>query len=136
MHWPFLKFAYKCDSCQVKEAIDKTFPAKFCRSIFPCSVFNYFFADLSKSCPFCNYGDVSMHFTVHLDAFYNFFFVGFQSAVEVMQPDTACFAGGGIIYFRWKVFSQLIIKSLFLPAADQVISIFDNHSPQLSNLIW
>src|SRR5450432_4330417 len=96
MHWIFPEFPYKNYGCQVKEAIYKTVPSKFSSTIFSWPVLDNFFTKLFKAGPFCNQGNIPVHFTIYLDVFYHFIFISFQPAVKIVQVNATYSPGGGI----------------------------------------
>src|SRR5687768_5641330 len=85
MHWLFRELANKRNRKKIEKTIYKTFPSKFGNTIFTGSVFNNFFTYFSKACPFRQYRYITMHFAVHLYAFYHFPFVCFQTTIKIVQ---------------------------------------------------
>ena len=77
MHGIFSKLANKHDRCQVKKTIYKAVPSKFGNAIFSWAVFHHFFPKFFEPRPFCEQGNIAVHFTIYFYIFYYFIFVSF-----------------------------------------------------------
>lgn len=96
LHGAFTEFTEKHDGAQIEEAVHKTLPAEFGATIFPRTVFYYFFSNLSKATPFGEDGNIAVHFTKYFDAFHNAVVICFQSAIKIMQMNTGVGTGNGV----------------------------------------
>ncbi len=135
MHGAFTKFTHKEYGHQIKESIHKTAPSKFGNPIFPWAVLHYFFAYFSESCPFGQHRNITVHFSIYLNAFNHFFSIGLKSAVKVMQfyfTHASCCC---IKKLTRNIFREGVIIPFLFPSAYQVKSIFYDHLSQFRYLI-
>src|SRR5690606_35019356 len=118
----------------IEETVHHALPAKFTVSEFSGLMLDNLFTNTGKSGPFGNNGDVAVHLTVHFDIFNYIEFIGLQTAVKIMQSDTACHTGNKIEKLRRQGFADRIL-AVFLPTAHQVEVFFPDHVHQIGYLL-
>ena len=80
-------------------------------------------------------GDISVHITVELDVLDDFSAIGLETAVEVVEVMNARDgAYGGVEELGGNGLREGVI-ALFLPAADEVVSFFLDHTVEFGNLV-
>ena len=120
--------------CLPKKAVHKAAHPKFGLAVLAFLVMDGLLSNLCKSGILCKVRDVTVHLTVYLYILYNLFAVCLEAAVHVVQMDTGNLACGPVVYFRWYVFAELSVVTLFLPARYQVKAVLADHTYHLGNL--
>ena len=115
--------------------MEETADTKFACAVFTSLVVYHKFSYIVVSCIFRKIGNVTVHISVHLDAFDYLVTVGFQSAVEIVQIFySRNKAGSGIEKFCWDSFAQRVV-TLLLVTRNKVVSLFGNHTIEDRNLV-
>ena len=85
---------------RVSRSVYKTVQSELGFAIFACLMMNNLFSDAVEACILSKVGNVTVHFSIHLNILDDFPAIGFQSAVEVVQIlDAGYSTGCGIEQF-------------------------------------
>src|SRR5690606_7292904 len=77
MHGPLRKLANKEYRDQIQKTINKPAHSKFRCTVFTGVVLDHLLSYLPKTSPFGYHRNISMHFTIHLNGFYDVFSISF-----------------------------------------------------------
>ena len=97
MHRLLSESAEKPQRKQIQESVHEPFNAEFALAVLALLVMDWLFSDFLETRVLCKVRNVPVHLAVNLNILYHLVFVGFQSAVHVVQTYAGDFAGGGIV---------------------------------------
>ena len=92
------------------------------------------FTDARKSLHLSQNRHVAVHFALNLHGLCHLEAVGLESAVEVVQVDSAHFARSPVEQLGGQGLRQRVV-ALLLPSANQVVALFANHAHEVRNLV-
>ena len=100
MHRLDAEFGQEPKGKQIQITVYKTVQSELGFAIFACLMMNNLFSDAVEACILSKVGNVTVHFSIHLNILDDFPAIGFQSAVEVVQIlDAGYSTGCGIEQF-------------------------------------
>ena len=100
MHRRDTEFGQEPKGKQIQITVYKTVQSELGFAIFACLMMNNFFSDTVEACILSKVGNVTVHFSIHLNILDDFPAIGFQSTVEVVQIlDAGHSTGCGIEQF-------------------------------------
>ena len=85
MHRLDAEFGQEPKGKQIQITVYKTVQSELGFAIFACLMMNNLFSDAVEACILSKVGNVTVHFSIHLNILDDFPAIGFQSAVEVVQ---------------------------------------------------
>ena len=136
MHRTPAKTADKPKCNQIQKATDKALCPKFRVSVRSCLMLHFFLCNTLKTSIRRQNRNISVHIAIDIYGLYNLFFIGFQTAVEIVQIHSRNLSRRCIEELGRQVFSHHIIKSFLFPARHNVIISIDYHIVQLWNFLW
>ena len=97
---------------------------------------HFFLCNTLKTSIRCQNRNISVHITIDIYGLYDLFFIGFQTAIEIVQIHSRNLSRRCIEELRRQIFSHHIVKSFLFPARHDVIISIDYHIVQLWNFLW
>jgi hypothetical protein len=94
----FAEYLKKPDGKQVEETIYETVKTKLALAIFTGLMLHYLFTYSAETSLFSQIGNKTVHLSINLNTFDNFFAISLKAAVHVVEFDTCHPTGCGIVY--------------------------------------
>ena len=119
---------------QVQIPFHRAFEAEFRTAVLAGAMVDDLLADAAEPGLLGQERNEAVHLAVDLDGLHHLAAVGFQPAVEIVEPDARRGPGRPIEEFAGPAFADRVVAFLF-PPRDQIVALFEDHAAQFGDFV-